>query len=1038
MPYRTLEALTEARRNQAAAADELLGEGLGQLLAGLYTENAHFVFELLQNAEDARATEVSFDLKASRLVFTHNGADPFTLADIESITTIKSTKKDDATKIGQFGVGFKAVFSYTARPEIRSGEYSFAIENLFVPVLLKESSATASTIFTLPFDRPDKPKQVAQDEIAQRLQELDESTLLFLRNIRSIGYRLSDGTRGRISRDEGDYPHVSITRKSGGESATSHWLRLTGGSKLSTMIPKNQMVSAAFHLDGPPPTVSDKRGSKKSVKVEPLTKAATCVYFPAASERSGLKFHVHAPFAPTPSRDSVKQGPDNDELFDAIGRLVASELPRLRDAGWISNGILDALPNPDDQLDPRYAAIRDRINAGFWSQKVTPVVKGGYSKASELVNSPSEFRTALDLSDLSFLTSLLDSDYPAKPKWVVDRAGRAGSFLSGLDIAPFGWAQFNDVFGVALRGKTDAWRVWLHKKPVDKLRAFYELLGQGFEDSRFTHAWNIQAFNGPLLRVRDGRASTIVSPTNTYLPTTLQDPTPGRVLASLAYFDGDEHTKSKARLAAFFAGFNVRRWDERARVEERLEAYRAKQRPDLKTHLSDLRTFAAHIISSPRDIRLFEDVRFLKVAYPGEDYRWASSSAVYLDKPFRPTGLSKIHSTAQGPFLLHPSYRGKVEGLEELVLSLGGVNEVQIVKAEPRNNPQWQDSWYPYDRQETSLGVKSDYDIPGLPQILASKDNLLLRSLWSCVIIAPETNKHAYYQLNQRARTYRMDSRLAQRLLESPWVLDRRGKLRSPTEMSFKDLPDGWPEPRPDSLAIALGFGAEAREREEKTQERRQVAAQAGIPVELLEALDALPKAERDSAVQKFRAQLTSRASFPGNTSANPDRRAAVLSQEAPSAPDHTTTQRTRRVVLGRHEATSVSKQYLEAEYTDNADAMRCQGCQQTMPFRKLDGSWYFEAIQFVPKRAKMHRENALAMCPLCAALYSHARSTPDALLYKQLFERAEVAEAGRVTLPISLNGRVIELFFTERHAVDLVTVLEVAGDPRGNKAGAT
>lgn len=252
--------------------------------------------------------------------------------------------------------------------------------------------------------------------------------------------------------------------------------------------------------------------------------------------------------------------------------------------------------------------------------------------------------------------------------------------------------------------------------------------------------------------------------------------------------------------------------------------------------------------------------------------------------------------------------------------------------------------------------------------------------------------------------------------------------------MSLEDLPEGWPEPGPRSLAIALGFGADARERDERTQERRRVAGEAGISLELMDALNALPKERRASAMQEIVARLTAQASFPTNTSANPERRSAILSQEAPSAPEYTTATRSRRVVLGRNEATDTSKQYLEDEYTDDTGTMRCQGCQQPMPFRKADGRWYFEAIQFLPKRAKTHRENSLAMCPLCAALYSHARSTPDDLLQKQLRERADVAESGRVTLPITLDGHVIELFFTERHAVDLATVLAAAGAPRDGK----
>src|SRR5690606_16455832 len=127
-----------------------------------------------------------------------------------------------------------------------------------------------------------------------------------------------------------------------------------------------------------------------------------------------------------------------------------------------------------------------------------------------------------------------------------------------------------------------------------------------------------------------------------------------------------------------------------------------------------------------------------------------------------------------------PSYRGKVDGLEEFVLAVGGIEAVQIVKVNPRKNPQWQSTWHPYNRQETSLGTRSDFDIPSLPEILASKDKLLLRSLWSLVSSAPAATKHAYYQLNASTSTHRMDSRLAQRLLESPWILDRRGRLRSP------------------------------------------------------------------------------------------------------------------------------------------------------------------------------------------------------------------------------------------------------------------
>ena len=37
-------------------------DGWYKTLSSLYPDNAHFVFELLQNAEDAKATKVKFEL----------------------------------------------------------------------------------------------------------------------------------------------------------------------------------------------------------------------------------------------------------------------------------------------------------------------------------------------------------------------------------------------------------------------------------------------------------------------------------------------------------------------------------------------------------------------------------------------------------------------------------------------------------------------------------------------------------------------------------------------------------------------------------------------------------------------------------------------------------------------------------------------------------------------------------------------------------------------------------------------------------------
>ena len=101
--------------------------GMFRSVVDKYPDSAHFIYELLQNADDANAKEVYIILKKDCLIFKHNGTKHFDVTpldsdevgDINSITGIgNSTKTDTQNKIGKFGVGFKSVFKYTDTPEI--------------------------------------------------------------------------------------------------------------------------------------------------------------------------------------------------------------------------------------------------------------------------------------------------------------------------------------------------------------------------------------------------------------------------------------------------------------------------------------------------------------------------------------------------------------------------------------------------------------------------------------------------------------------------------------------------------------------------------------------------------------------------------------------------------------------------------------------------------------------------------------------------------------------------------------------------------
>src|SRR5688572_16241259 len=120
-----IEDLRQQRQKFLDGIDANEGEINLDIFEDFYPDQAHFIFELLQNAEDAKATKATFTLLKGGCRFVHNGRD-FSEENVRSITGINnSTKSKSADQIGQFGIGFKSVFVYTLEPVIYSGNFSF-------------------------------------------------------------------------------------------------------------------------------------------------------------------------------------------------------------------------------------------------------------------------------------------------------------------------------------------------------------------------------------------------------------------------------------------------------------------------------------------------------------------------------------------------------------------------------------------------------------------------------------------------------------------------------------------------------------------------------------------------------------------------------------------------------------------------------------------------------------------------------------------------------------------------------------------------
>ena len=108
-------------------------------------------------------------------------------------------------------------------------------------------------------------------------------------------------------------------------------------------------------------------------RVKLLTKGQVCIYFPAEKEMSNLRFHLHAPFASTVARDSVRACEANDNLRDQLAILIAESMKAIRDQGLLNVGFLAVLPNAKDNIPPFYKPIMERLIEAFQNEELTPM-----------------------------------------------------------------------------------------------------------------------------------------------------------------------------------------------------------------------------------------------------------------------------------------------------------------------------------------------------------------------------------------------------------------------------------------------------------------------------------------------------------------------------------------------------------------------------------------------------------------------------------------------------------------------------------------
>ena len=328
------------------------------ILVKQYKDRTHFLFELLQNAEDAGASDVYLKLSKDMLVIEHNGT-PFSKKDVISITKVADSTKNNGAdgSIGKFGIGFKSVYVYTATPRIYSGKYTFEIKDFIYPWEIPSKGVDPETTrIEIPFNSTEISAGEAFDSIRRALNEqIIDNTILFLNNISSLRISI-EGSKDEILIERDDH-----FRPDGGENFIDATLTYSRGIKNSRkeflIVTDNEIdaVKLAFLM--------------KDGEIQAVSNTNIFTFFPTDKE-SHQSFYIHAPFETTPARDNiVEDSAKNKRLIDNICECLQYAFNYMKDRGLLTIASLNA-------VYPIYEYSQDTIFYALYKSAIAIIESG--------------------------------------------------------------------------------------------------------------------------------------------------------------------------------------------------------------------------------------------------------------------------------------------------------------------------------------------------------------------------------------------------------------------------------------------------------------------------------------------------------------------------------------------------------------------------------------------------------------------------------------------------------------------------------------
>lgn len=401
-----LQKLIEKNKKEVPNPQSVQFEDLPKILNNHYADSAHFVYELIQNADDVEASSIEFILHKSYLIFIHNGKKKFTITDpdlgtnhpggIGDINALlwvaKTTKEGKENQAGKFGMGFGAVYKYVDDAYIK--EKPFFIK-LYKAISIDNASELPpgisidndieniddKTVFIFPFKK--ELEDTAYSDIETKLSSLNNPNL-FLNNVTKIDIRLAE------KKTEFRYEISTIKRKEEVFKGRPFLLELLKYYK----IDKTEYlwkVSTAFsgNLSKSSTVFKTNETGSRIYPTEPILYSYFCL-----DKAINTKFSLNAPFKLTSARNTLSLSNKDDEIenqniLNNLSTFSAESICLLAKNNAFREEVIDVYPDScfyfqkkiDGLVHPDF---RQSFKQIFSEETVIPTTDNKYAKANDV------------------------------------------------------------------------------------------------------------------------------------------------------------------------------------------------------------------------------------------------------------------------------------------------------------------------------------------------------------------------------------------------------------------------------------------------------------------------------------------------------------------------------------------------------------------------------------------------------------------------------------------------------------------------------